>query len=159
MNAEATIAAELRRLRDVPDVVGSVLAGADGLLIASDLHRVEPDTIAAMAAAHTGLARRFVETVGIGSFRETVIQADAGLLASYAAGTAALLTVVARQQINVARLHLAARVAAQRIGAAVDGANPPRPRTSPDAAPAAAAGRETLPRRTTQPGRTRAAHS
>ena len=158
MNPEAAIAAELRTLRDVPDVAGSVLAGVDGMLIASDLHRVEPDTIAAMAAANTGIARRFVEAVGIGPLRETVIQADGGLLASYAAGTAALLTVVARQQTNLARLHFAARGAAQRIGVIVDGTIAPRPRMPADAAPAAAPVRETLPRRSTQPGRPRAAH-
>jgi len=158
MNPEATIAAELRMLRDVPDVAGSVLAGVDGMLIASDLHRVEPDTIAAMAAASTGIARRFVEAVGVGAFRETVIQADGGLLASYTAGAAALLTVVAHRQINLARLHFAARAAALRIGVIVDGAIAPRPRTSPDTAPTAVSVRETLPRRTNQPGRPRAAH-
>jgi uncharacterized protein len=159
MNPEATIAAELRMLRDVPDVAGSVLAGVDGMLIASDLHRVEPDTIAAMAAASTGIARRFVEAVGVGAFRETVIQADGGLLASYTAGAAALLTVVAYRQTNLARLHLAARAAALRIGVIVDGAIAPQTRTSPDAAPAAASVRDNLPRRTTQPGRPRAAHT
>lgn len=159
MNPEATIAAELRMLRDVPDVAGSVLAGVDGILIASDLHRVEPDTIAAMAAASTGIARRFVEAVGVGAFRETVIQADGGLLASYTAGAAALLTVVAYRQTNLARLHLAARAAALRIGVIVDGAIAPQPRTSPGAAPAAASVRDDLPRRTTQPGRPRAAHT
>ena len=49
--------------------------------------------------------------------------------------------------------------AAQRIGVIVDGAIAPQPRTSPGAAPAAASVRDNLPRRTTQPGRPRAAHT
>ena len=152
MNPEAAIAAELRTLRDVPDVAGSVLARVDGMLIASDLHRVEPDTIAAMAAATTASPAASSRCVGLGAFRETVIQADGGLLASYTAGAAALLTVLAHRQTNLARLHLAARAAALRIGVIVDGAIAPRPRTSPDAAPAAAPVRDTLPRRTTPTG-------
>ena len=162
MDTDRAIAAALRALREVPDVVGSVLAGPDGLLIASDVDRVEPDTIAAMAAATVGLGRRFAETVGLGPHRETVIQADGGCLISYAAGTA-LLTVVAMPQANLALVHRAARTVAHRLGVLVEAlaAQPPGGASggSPPPAPPA---REPLPRRNTRPtgsGRPSAARS
>jgi predicted regulator of Ras-like GTPase activity (Roadblock/LC7/MglB family) len=147
LDADVAIAAELRALRELPDVAGSVLAAVDGLLIATDLHRIEPDTIAAMAAATVGVGRRFTEAVGLGDHRETVIQAEGGCLASYAAGSSALLTVVAAPTANVARLHLFARAAALRIGAVVDSAGSPVP------APAAHAHAQALPAPTPLPQR------
>jgi predicted regulator of Ras-like GTPase activity (Roadblock/LC7/MglB family) len=151
VHTDAAIAVELRALRDVPDVSGSVLAGVDGLLIATDLHRVEPDTVAAMAAASVGVGRRFVEVLGLGVHRETVIQAESGCLACYAAGSRALLTVVAAPAANVARLHHAARAAAQRIGAVVDAAD----RRAAQGAPPPPG--DALPHRTTRHGRQDAA--
>jgi len=154
VDTDHVIAAELRTLRDVPDVLGSVLAGPDGLLIASDVHQVEPDTIAAMAAATVGLGRRFCETVGLGAHRETVIQAEGGSLVSYAAGPGALLTVVVRPGGNLARIHLTARTVAQRVGALAEAAVAPRqPATAPPPPPPrpiVPAAREPLPRRTTR---------
>ncbi|MDG4827556.1 roadblock/LC7 domain-containing protein [Asanoa sp. WMMD1127] len=163
MDTDRAIAAALRTLREVPDVVGSVLAGPDGLLIASDVDRVEPDTIAAMAAATVGLGRRFAETVGLGNHRETVIQADGGCLVSYAAG-AALLTVVAMPQANLALVHRFARQVAQRLGLLVEAlaAQPPPGRVPGPNPPPAPPAREPLPRRTTRttaPGRPSAARS
>ncbi|GIF72316.1 roadblock/LC7 domain-containing protein [Asanoa siamensis] len=162
MDTDRAIATALRALREVPDVVGSVLAGPDGLLIASDVDRVEPDTVAAMAAATVGLGRRFAETLGLGVHRETVIQADGGCLVSYAAG-AALLTVVAMPQANLALVHRSSRMVAHRLGVLVEAlaAEPPgrAPTGNPPPAPPA---REPLPRRSTRtngPGRPSAARS
>jgi len=162
VDTDRAIAAALRALREVPDVIGSVLAGPDGLLIASDVDRVEPDTVAAMAAATVGLGRRFAETVGLGLHRETVIQADGGCLVSYAAG-AALLTVVAMPQANLALVHRTSRIVAQRLGVLVEAlaAQPPgrAPGGNPPPAPPA---RDPLPRRNTRPtgsGRPSAARS
>jgi len=163
VETDRAIAAALRALREVPDVVGSVLAGPDGLLIASDVDRVEPDTVAAMAAATVGLGRRFAETVGLGAHRETVIQAEGGCLVSYAAG-AALLTVVAVPQANLALVHRAARFSAQRLGVLVEAlaAQPPGRAPGGNPPPPAPPAREPLPRRNTRPtgpGRPSAARS
>ena len=138
MDTDRAIAAALRALREVPDVVGSVLAGPDGLLIASDVDRVEPDTVAAMAAATVGLGRRFAETVGLGVHRETVIQADGGCLVSYAAG-AALLTVVAVPQANLALVHRAVPHRGPTARRARRGARRPTPGARPRRHPAAGA--------------------
>jgi uncharacterized protein len=154
LDTEAAIAAHLRALRELPDVTGSVLASVDGLLIATDLHRIEPDTVAALASATVGVGRRFVEVMGLGAHHETVIQAESGCLASYAAGNRALLTVVAARAVNLARLHLVARPAALRIGAAVD-AGDARPQAVAAPRPSAL---DTLPHRTIRPGRLTAAH-
>ncbi|SNT39518.1 hypothetical protein SAMN05421812_105273 [Asanoa hainanensis] len=161
METDRAIAAALRALREVPDVIGSVLAGPDGLLISSDVDRVEPDTIAAMAAATVGLSRRFAETVGLGHHRETVIQADGGCLVSYAAGTA-LLTVVAMPQANLALVHRTSRIVAQRLGVLVEALAAQPPGRAPGGNPPAPPAREPLPRRTTRPtgsGRPSAARS
>ena len=153
VDTDRAIAAALRTLREVPDVVGSVLAGPDGLLIASDVDQVEPDTVAAMAAATVGLGRRFAETVGLGLHRETVIQADGGCLVSYVAGAGALLTVVAMPQANLALVHRTSRIVAQRLGELVEAlaAQPPGRAPGGGNPPPVPPTRDPLPRRNTRP--------
>ena len=52
VTAADLIAEELRRIRhNVPGVRGSIAATSDGLLIAHDVHDIEPTQIAALVAA------------------------------------------------------------------------------------------------------------
>jgi uncharacterized protein len=101
--------------RRLPELSGSVLATADGMVVAHDAHGIEPDSLAALAAAHLALARRFAHAVDHGELRESVVQCDGGYITSYAAGPDALLTVVTSNNANLAMVHLEARRSVRRL--------------------------------------------
>jgi predicted regulator of Ras-like GTPase activity (Roadblock/LC7/MglB family) len=125
--ATQEVLAEIRGLsRRLPHVTGVLVATVDGLLMAHELDAVgvEPDTIAAMAAAQLGLGRQIARGTAQGEFLETVTRAAGGYLAVFAAGTDALLTVVAGTELNIGRLHHEARPVAERVGELVTSAPP-----------------------------------
>ena len=116
MTVDPAVLEELGRLRGrLPELAGSVLATADGLVVAHDSHGIEPDTLAALAAAHLALARRFAHAVNHGELRESVVECDGGYITSYTAGPNALLTVVTSGDANLAMVHLEARRCVRRL--------------------------------------------
>ncbi|MFE9399529.1 roadblock/LC7 domain-containing protein [Streptomyces flavidovirens] len=123
MTAEPEVLDELRRLKArVPHVTGALAASVDGLVLAQDTPAVEAEGVAALTAAALGVAMRLTEATGRGAFRELLVRGDDGYVATYAAGSSAVLTLLAEPRANVGRLHLEARRASARIGALVDSA-------------------------------------
>ncbi|MFI9587328.1 roadblock/LC7 domain-containing protein [Streptomyces sp. NPDC052236] len=119
MTAESDVLRELRRLRvRVPQLTGVLAASADGLVLAADAP--EAESVAALTAAALGVALRLTEATGQGEFRELLVRGDLGYVATYAAGSSAVLTLLAEPRINVGRLHLEARHSSARIGELVD---------------------------------------
>ncbi|MER5177567.1 roadblock/LC7 domain-containing protein [Streptomyces sp. NPDC002896] len=157
MAAEAEVLDELHRLRSrVPQLTGALAASVDGLVLAQDTPGAEPGGVAALTAAALGVALRMADATGRGDFRELLIRGVNGYVATYAAGSSAVLTLLADDRVNVGRLHLEGRRAGIRIGelvdAAMDRAEPQRPRTAaaggePTDSARAASGRA-LPART-----------
>ncbi|MGW1835373.1 roadblock/LC7 domain-containing protein [Streptomyces sp. BBFR2] len=128
MTIQPRVRDELHALRDqVRHLRGGMVASADGMVIAHDLRNIEPDALAALTAAAIGVAKRLTEATGQGAFEETLTRGTHGYVAAYAAGARAVLTTVGGPEINVGRLHLQARQAAERIGALVDEAPAPDP--------------------------------
>ncbi|WP_229072184.1 roadblock/LC7 domain-containing protein [Actinoplanes sp. DH11] len=116
MTVDPAVLEELGRLRSkVLELAGSVLATADGLVVAHDSHGLEPDTLAALAAAHLALARRFAHAVNHGELRESVVECDGGYITSYTCGPNALLTLVTSGDANLAMVHLEARRCVRRL--------------------------------------------
>jgi predicted regulator of Ras-like GTPase activity (Roadblock/LC7/MglB family) len=116
MTVDPAVLTELANLRNrVPELSGSVLATADGMVVAHDAHGIEPDSLAALAAAHLALARRFAHAVNHGELRESVVECDGGYITSYTAGPNALLTLVTSGNANLAMVHLEARRAVRRL--------------------------------------------
>ncbi|MFJ2111789.1 MULTISPECIES: roadblock/LC7 domain-containing protein [unclassified Streptomyces] len=123
MTAEADVLGELRRLRArLPQLTGSLAASTDGLVLAGDMADVEPEGVAALTAAALGVAMRLTDATGQGGFKELLIRGELGYIATYAAGSSAVLTLLAEPRTNVGRLHLEARRSSARIGELVDGA-------------------------------------
>jgi predicted regulator of Ras-like GTPase activity (Roadblock/LC7/MglB family) len=116
MTVDPAVLAELGRLRDrLPELSASVLATADGMVLAHDAPDIEPDSLAALAAAHLALARRFAQAVDHGELRESVVECDAGYITSYAAGPNALLTLVTGGDANLGLVHHEARRCLRRL--------------------------------------------
>ncbi|MFD0821543.1 roadblock/LC7 domain-containing protein, partial [Micromonospora zhanjiangensis] len=152
MDAEGAMQGELHRLRrHRPEVSGAVLAGVDGLLVASDLPGFEPDHVAALAAASAGLGQRFTTTLGHGPLREYVVRGTGGCVVTYPAGRQALLSLVTVVDAELTLLHDEARAVARRLGEFVDSLwpQPPLvespPRADPQAPLAARTPMSTLP--------------
>ncbi|TQK45005.1 hypothetical protein FBY35_6542 [Streptomyces sp. SLBN-118] len=121
MRAEADLLAELKRLRiRVPQLTGALASSSEGLVLAADTE--EAESVASLTAAALRAALRLTEATGQGAFRELLVQGERGYVATYAAGSSALLTLLAEPRINVGRLHLEARRSGARIGELVDGA-------------------------------------
>jgi predicted regulator of Ras-like GTPase activity (Roadblock/LC7/MglB family) len=116
MTVDSAVRDELSRLRArLPELSGSVLATADGMVVAHDAHGIEPDSLAALAAAHLALARRFAHAVNQGELRESVVECDLGYITSYTAGPNALLTLVSSGNANLAMVHHEARRCVRRL--------------------------------------------
>ncbi|CAM5534025.1 hypothetical protein STANM309S_00779 [Streptomyces tanashiensis] len=112
---------ELQRLRArVPLLAGALAASTDGLVLAHDTPGIEAEGVAALTAAALGVSIRMTEATGRGGFRELLAGGGRGYIATYAAGSSAVLTLLAEDRINVGRLHLEGRRAGARIGELVD---------------------------------------
>ncbi|MFF2327024.1 MULTISPECIES: roadblock/LC7 domain-containing protein [unclassified Streptomyces] len=146
------VLAELQRLRArVPLLSGALAASIDGLVLAHDTPGVEAEGVAALTAAGLGVAIRMTEATGRGGFRELLVRGDSGYIATYAAGSSAVLTLLAEDRINVGRLHLEGRRAGARVGELVDtalerAARPAPPNSAPAQPPTQPGG--PLPHRT-----------
>ena len=146
MTVDPAVLAELsnmrRRLRELS---GSVLASTDGMVVAHDAHGIEPDSLAALAAAHLALARRFAHAVNHGGLRESVVECDGGYITTYTAGPDALLTLVTSRNANLALVHLEARRAVRRLVKilTLEPAAPHRPEIPPQPGPSVPLARRT----------------
>ncbi|MFE9171468.1 roadblock/LC7 domain-containing protein [Streptomyces kebangsaanensis] len=161
MAAEPEILDELRRLRArVPQLTGALAASVDGLVLAHDTPGVEPESVAALTAAALGVAVRMADVTGQGDLRELLVRGVHGYVATYAAGSAAVLTLLAQDRVNVGRLHLEGRRAGARIGELVDAEAAARPPGKAPAKPEKPATRTGTARtRTTRAPRTTATNA
>ena len=114
--ATGPITDELRLIRkNVPGVRGSITATSDGLLVAHDMHDLEPTQIAALVAATHAVAVRASLSSQCGQLKEVITRGSDGYLAVYAAGNAAIVAVLGSTELNVAMLNLQARKMIERI--------------------------------------------
>lgn len=116
--AEDGLLAEMRALRDrVIGITDTALASRDGLIIRADTADIDPDNLAALAAASLGLAQRMAAEVGKGTLREAVTRSGGGYVAIYAVGSVALLVVVADVGLDSIRLERETRATVDSIEA------------------------------------------
>ncbi|MCH0563569.1 MULTISPECIES: roadblock/LC7 domain-containing protein [unclassified Streptomyces] len=113
------LALEMRGLREqVTGITDTAVAAADGLLIAADTaDSIDPESLAALAAAGLGLARRTASVTDRGTLSRTVTYGSHGCAAFYAVGDTALMVVLGDEGMDVDRLHRASRPHLDRIGA------------------------------------------
>ena len=113
---EDALLALLRALRDrVVGITDTALASRDGLIITSATADIDPDNLAALAAASLGLAQRMTAEAGKGMLREATTRSSGGVVATYAVGTSALLVVVGDEGLDLGRLHRESRPTVEAI--------------------------------------------
>ncbi|RAG80683.1 dynein regulation protein LC7 [Streptacidiphilus pinicola] len=97
----------MRELRErVPGITDTAVAAVDGLLVAADTSaELDPESLAALAAAGLGLARRTAAVSGRGPLRQNVTHCAGGFAVIYAVGDTALLAVLGDEGLDLARLH------------------------------------------------------
>lgn len=101
----------------IPELKGVLLASNEGLPIAHSLtNGIDPNRVAALAAAASNLGRKISEHLSTGALGEVSVQSEEGALFVYAAGTKAILAVVTAQGANAGLIHLEARQTAKEIG-------------------------------------------
>lgn len=113
---EDALLALLRALRDrVAGITDTALASLDGLIITSDTAGIDPDSLAALAAASLGIAQRMSAEAGQGTLREATTRSSGGIVAVYAVGTSALLVVVGGKGLDATSLHRESRPTVEAI--------------------------------------------
>jgi len=112
------LALEMRGLREqVTGITDTAVAAADGLLIAADTaDSIDPEGLAALAAAGLGLARRTAGATARGALRRTVTYGSHGCAAFYAVGDTALMVVLGDEGMDLEQLHRATQPTLNRIG-------------------------------------------
>ncbi|MEY9874716.1 putative regulator of Ras-like GTPase activity (Roadblock/LC7/MglB family) [Streptacidiphilus sp. MAP12-33] len=115
--SQEVLVAEIRGLRErLPGITDAAVAAVDGLLVAADTAaEVDPESLAALAAASLGLARRTAAVSGRGPLRRTVTYCGGGYAVVYAVGETALLAVLGDEGLDLARLHLEAGALIERL--------------------------------------------
>jgi predicted regulator of Ras-like GTPase activity (Roadblock/LC7/MglB family) len=113
------ITEELQLIRqNVPGVRGSITATSDGLLVAHDMHGLEPTQVAALVAATHAVAVRASLSTECGQLKEVITRGADGYLAVYAAersGGPVIVAVLGTSELNVAMLNFQARKMIERI--------------------------------------------
>jgi predicted regulator of Ras-like GTPase activity (Roadblock/LC7/MglB family) len=132
MTVDPAVREELGRLRTrLAELSASVLASADGMVMAHDARGIDPESLATLAAAHLAMARRFADAVNHGELRESVVESDRGYITSYTAGPDALLALVSSGDANLAMVHLEARRCVRQLMALLTAEKPPAPDDAP----------------------------
>ena len=91
----------LQGMQKIGDISGSIVVSRDGLVIASNITKIDADTFAAMSAAMEGAAETAASELKQGELKQIIVDADNGKLITLSAGKKALLVVLAKPEINL----------------------------------------------------------
>ena len=103
----------------VDGVIGSLIVGKDGLVIASTLTDADDgEVLGAMSAAVFGEINKSTKRIGIGPLMDAIIDAQQGTILLLEARDM-ILVVIAQRGINLGLVKLEMRRAAKRIAEVV----------------------------------------
>jgi predicted regulator of Ras-like GTPase activity (Roadblock/LC7/MglB family) len=99
-----------------PDIEGSVVVSADGLVMASALPSdVDEDRVAAMAAALLALGDRSATELDRGNLNEVFVKGEKGYIVLMGAGREAVLGALCREDAKLGMIFLDMRRAAGEL--------------------------------------------
>ncbi|HEU5090254.1 MAG TPA: roadblock/LC7 domain-containing protein [Roseiflexaceae bacterium] len=103
----------------VEGVIGSLIVGKDGLVVASTLlDEEDAEILGAMSAAVFGEIDKATRRIGIGTLIDTIIDAEQGSILMLETRDL-ILAVITQRLVNLGLIKMQMRVAAKRIGEAV----------------------------------------
>lgn len=103
----------------VEGVIGSLLVGKDGLVVASTLMDEEDaEILGAMSAAVFGEIDKATKRIGIGMLMDSIIDAEQGSILMLESKEL-ILVVITQRMVNLGLVKMEMRRAAKRIGEAV----------------------------------------
>ena len=112
------IDAVLTELKSSGDIEASAVIRRDGLMVASNLSaKIEPGTIASMAAALVGTAETTSSELKRGVFQEVIIDSEKGKIVAIGAGKLAILISVVKTEGNLGFVLISMERAAKRVEA------------------------------------------
>ncbi len=95
----------LQRLTDLDEVIGAVLVGKDGLIVAGALHSDEEEVLGAMSAAVIGSINNYTRQINSGEMRHVIIETQTGMVQIAEVGDL-ILVVTSRTTGNLGRIRL-----------------------------------------------------
>jgi uncharacterized protein len=117
---EDALLAEMRALQEkVAGITGTAVASRDGLIVREDSGGVNPDNLAALAAAWLAVAQRVSNEVGQGTLREAVTRSSGGYVAIYAVGSRAVLVLIGDEGLDTTRLRRESQATLDAISALI----------------------------------------
>ncbi len=123
---EDALLAEMRALQQrVAGITGTAVASRDGLIVREDTGGVNPDNLAAIAAAWLALSQRMSTEVGQGSLREAMTRGTGGSVTIYAIGSRAVLVLIGDKGLDTVRLQRESQVTLEAIRALITEDTPP----------------------------------
>lgn len=103
----------------VEGVIGSLLVGKDGLVVASTLlDEEDAEILGAMSAAVFGEIDKATKRIGVGMLIDAIIDAEQGSILMLEAKDL-ILAVITQRMVNLGLVKMEMRRAAKRIGEAV----------------------------------------
>ena len=70
----------LQRLTDLDEVIGAVLVGKDGLIVAGTLHSEDEEVLGAMSAAVIGSINNYTTQINSGEMRHVIVETNKGMV-------------------------------------------------------------------------------
>ncbi len=95
----------LQRLAELDDVIGAILVGKDGLIVAATLHTEDEEVIGAMSAAAFGSITNYTKQINNGGMGHVIIETDKGTIQLEEAGDL-ILIVTTRSSSNLGRVRI-----------------------------------------------------
>jgi len=92
-------------LTDLDEVIGAVLVGKDGLIVAGALHSDEEEVLGAMSAAVIGSINNYTRQINSGEMRHVIIETQTGMVQLAEVGDL-ILVVTSRTTGNLGRIRL-----------------------------------------------------
>jgi predicted regulator of Ras-like GTPase activity (Roadblock/LC7/MglB family) len=99
----------------IDGVIGSLLVGKDGLVVSSTLLEDEDaEVLGAMSAAMFGTIAKAAERIGVGTLRDTIVEATEGSIQLIEAEDL-ILVVITERGVNLGMIRIEMRKAAKRV--------------------------------------------
>ena len=108
----------LQRLTDLDEIIGAVLVGKDGLIVAGTLHSEDEEVLGAMSAAVVGSISNYTVQINSGEMRHAIVETNTGTIQFAEVGDL-ILVVTTNSAANAGRVRLEMQKACRQLAQVV----------------------------------------